>query len=293
MARSRNIKPGLFTNEVIAELPPFDRLLFIGLWCLADRDGRLEDRPKRIKMELFPCDAYDVAEGLASLAQHQFIERYQVGELSIVEILNFQKHQRPHGTEKDSTLPDKNGYLTVNQRKANGVVTGLKTLTHVDSIENNVNQQLSNVNHTPNNALIPDSGFLIPVEDQHNTLNANEELVEAGPEQSPEPVNPLLPCEMTLDWEPDSSALAAYAKVSMVPLDAFNADATGTFVCHYSVSGRFETQAKWVQLLVAWVKRDLVSGASKSNVRPFPVKKQANGPDFYDQTWRSDTSDDL
>ncbi|WP_458717046.1 YdaU family protein [Pseudomonas gregormendelii] len=30
-----------------------------------------------------------------------------------------------------------------------------------------------------------------------------------------------------------------------------------------------------------------------SNVHPFPVKKQANGPDFYDQTWRSDTSDDL
>ena len=54
MARARNIKPGLFSNEVIAELPAFDRLLFIGLWCLADREGRLEDRPKRIKMELFP-----------------------------------------------------------------------------------------------------------------------------------------------------------------------------------------------------------------------------------------------
>lgn len=30
-----------------------------------------------------------------------------------------------------------------------------------------------------------------------------------------------------------------------------------------------------------------------SNVHQFPVKKQANGPDFYDQTWRTDTSDDL
>ena len=31
MARARNIKPGLFSNEVIAELPAFDRLLFICL----------------------------------------------------------------------------------------------------------------------------------------------------------------------------------------------------------------------------------------------------------------------
>lgn len=291
MARSRNIKPGLFTNEVIAELPAFDRLLFIGLWCLADREGRLEDRPKRIKMELFPCDSYDVAVGLSSLAEHQFIERYQVGDLSVVEILNFQKHQRPHGTEKDSILPDKKGYLTVNARKANGVVTGAKTLVHVTSTENNVKPQLSNVNHTSNNALIPDSGFLIPVEDQHNTLNANEEFAETGTEQAPEPVNPLLPCEMTLEWEPDHGVLTAYAKVSMVPLDAFNADATGAFVCHYSVSGRFETQAKWVQLLVAWVKRDLVSGAARSNVRPFPVKRQANGPDFNDTTWSDDLGD--
>lgn len=30
-----------------------------------------------------------------------------------------------------------------------------------------------------------------------------------------------------------------------------------------------------------------------SNVHQFPQKKQANGPDFYDQSWRSDTSDDL
>jgi len=48
MARSRNIKPGFFRNEMLAECSPLARLLFAGLWCLADRFGRLEDRPKRI-----------------------------------------------------------------------------------------------------------------------------------------------------------------------------------------------------------------------------------------------------
>ena len=48
MARARNIKPGFFANENLAECDPLARLLFAGLWCLADREGRLEDRPKRI-----------------------------------------------------------------------------------------------------------------------------------------------------------------------------------------------------------------------------------------------------
>ena len=64
MARSRNIKPGFFTNDGLAELPFEVRLLFIGLWTLADREGRLEDRPKRIRMEIFPGDNVDVDESV-------------------------------------------------------------------------------------------------------------------------------------------------------------------------------------------------------------------------------------
>ena len=48
MARSRNIKPSIMANEELAELEPLSRLLFIYLWMLADKAGRLEDRPKRI-----------------------------------------------------------------------------------------------------------------------------------------------------------------------------------------------------------------------------------------------------
>lgn len=59
MARARNIKPGFFANEDLAECEPLARLLFAGLWCLADREGRLEDRPKRIRAELLPYDMCD------------------------------------------------------------------------------------------------------------------------------------------------------------------------------------------------------------------------------------------
>jgi hypothetical protein len=42
MARIRMIKPGVMENEELAELSPLTRLLFIYLWMLADREGRLE-----------------------------------------------------------------------------------------------------------------------------------------------------------------------------------------------------------------------------------------------------------
>ena len=146
MARARNIKPGLFSNELLVELPAFDRLAFIGLWCLADREGRLEDRVKRIKIELFPCDDYDVDAGLSRLAAAGFIARYKVAGFSVIEIVNFQKHQSPHGTEKDSTLPDINGYLTVYGRKGNVVVAGSQRKVLVGEQSFNVKAPLEPVN---------------------------------------------------------------------------------------------------------------------------------------------------
>jgi hypothetical protein len=69
--RIRTIKPGFFTHEEIAELSPLARLLFIGLWCMADVAGRLEDRPKRIKIEILP---YDKADADALLNEIQLRE---------------------------------------------------------------------------------------------------------------------------------------------------------------------------------------------------------------------------
>ena len=52
--RARNIKPGFFKNDTLAELDFAGRLLFIGLWGIADRAGRLEDRPKKSRRRYFP-----------------------------------------------------------------------------------------------------------------------------------------------------------------------------------------------------------------------------------------------
>lgn len=111
MARIRTIKPGFFKNEALAEVPMSARLLFIGLWCLADKDGRLEDRPKRIKAELFPYDSIEIDQQLSRLQSAGFIMRYEVGDLKVIQIINFSKHQRITGTEAttESDLPEFDG----------------------------------------------------------------------------------------------------------------------------------------------------------------------------------------
>jgi hypothetical protein len=110
MARARNIKPGFFKNEVLGEMDTGTRLLFIGLWTLADREGRLEDRPRRIKMELFPYDSFDVDPMLNDLQAGGFLLRYDVDGKRYIQLVNFVKHQDPHYREKASEIPPPNGH---------------------------------------------------------------------------------------------------------------------------------------------------------------------------------------
>lgn len=119
MARSRNIKPGFFKNEVLGEMPVEIRLLFIGLWTLADREGRLEDRPRRIKMELFAYDSFDLDPMLNRLQADGFLIRYEVYDVRYIQLINFVKHQDPHYKEKASEIPPAPG--TEDLIKATGI----------------------------------------------------------------------------------------------------------------------------------------------------------------------------
>lgn len=104
--RTRLLKPGLFANELLAELPAEGRLLFVGLSLLADREGRLEDRPRRIKVAVFPFDDYVAVDDLlAGLAERGFIARYQAETVAVIQITKFLEHQNPHKNEPASRLP--------------------------------------------------------------------------------------------------------------------------------------------------------------------------------------------
>jgi hypothetical protein len=94
VARIRSIKPEFWTDEKVVELDFADRLLFIGLWNFADDQGYLDLRPKRIKMQVFPGDEYDVVAGLRRLWESSLVALYASEANLIVHIIGWDKHQR-------------------------------------------------------------------------------------------------------------------------------------------------------------------------------------------------------
>ncbi len=111
MARARNIKPGFFQNEELAELEPIDRLAFIALWTVCDYKGCLEYRPKRLKIQLLPYDDIDIEKTVESLEKAGFVQVYKIENESFIKIINFEKHQNPHKNEREagSDIPDIDG----------------------------------------------------------------------------------------------------------------------------------------------------------------------------------------
>lgn len=139
--RARNIKPGFFSNELLGTYEPIITLLFSGLWCLADKDGILEDRPLRIKAELFPYrEGLDINGYLTVMERDEFLTRYEVAGVKYIQINNFAKHQSPHHTEKAKGYPKPKTILGV---------AGKPVLTPLNNGEQQVPKR--------SDSLIPDS----------------------------------------------------------------------------------------------------------------------------------------
>ena len=120
MPRIRTIKPDFFHDECLADLPLKQRMTFVGLWLYADREGRLEDRPKYLKSQIWPYEQCDIEQILDNL-NGKFIQRYQIEGRAYIQIVNFLKHQKPHHTEKESLIPEcDNSALTVKEPLKNG-----------------------------------------------------------------------------------------------------------------------------------------------------------------------------
>ncbi len=100
MARERTLSPGFFTNHLLANCPPHTRLLFQGIWILADFDGSFLWDPMALAMRLLPRDAFDPIEAMDRLERDGFIRSYEVGGLRFGYVVNWHKYQDPHPGEK-------------------------------------------------------------------------------------------------------------------------------------------------------------------------------------------------
>ncbi len=175
MARSRNIKPGFFTNDELAECSMASRLLFAGLWTIADKEGRLDDRPKKIKALVLPFDNVDCDDCLKQINDRQFINRYSVEGNAYIQISNWKKHQNPHCKEAPSEIPEqcesqpapeqapvKHDAETVNEQAKGTQLTEIKEAPVKNSASTVPEPDENNLNPADSLNLIPDSLNLIP-----------------------------------------------------------------------------------------------------------------------------------
>lgn len=110
MARMRSLKPEFFADEELGTLTTRDeRLLYAGLWGLADEFSRLRGNPVYIRGQIFPYDEdltdADVDAMLSTLEKLGKLVRYKVGASNYIYLKNLAKHQRLDSDKVPSRLP--------------------------------------------------------------------------------------------------------------------------------------------------------------------------------------------
>lgn len=103
MARIRTIKPEFFTSEDIVCLSPLARLLYIAVWCEADKEGRLVWRPRTFKLRYLPADMCDVEALCGELVAAGLVVLYGDG---LAYVPAFSRHQHINPRESASSLPE-------------------------------------------------------------------------------------------------------------------------------------------------------------------------------------------
>lgn len=248
MARSRNIKPALFKNEVLGVADPLYTLLFQSLWMLSDREGRLEDRPLRIKAETFPYrDNINVDAMLEWLQEQAFIIRYEYRENRYIQIVNFTKHQSPHKNEAESEIPCLSD--SCNTSSKIGTTSSKIGSARADSLN-----------------LIPDSLNLIPdlptsIDDKKN--KASDEIVLDNPDDLPSyaKINQSTSWktdtfQMSFDWM-YSPKFEVTCKFAGKDIKRFTDDTLKTFIVYNMAKESYKTQKQWESLLLTWFSNQL------------------------------------
>ena len=219
--RSRNIKPGLFKNEILGTCDPLLTIIFIGLWCAADKKGRIEDRPLRLKAEILPYrENIDFNGYLTELSRLGFIQRYVVDGIACIQVVKFEKHQNPHHTEKESVLPCK-----IDESLTNTIDCDLTVIPPLDHQKTTVGL-----------LLIPDSGFLIP---DSNIIGENPQAPKKENEKPKRFVKPSI------------EEILAYCIERKNGIDAQN------FFDHYEANGWMRGKNKikdWKACIRTWEK---------------------------------------
>lgn len=105
--RKRELSPTFWRDERVWRLSHNAKLLYIGLFGVADRSGRMLDKPFEIGVEVWPWAPMETAALLDEIVSTGLINRYEVHgqRLMAFPAAAWKRHQRFHPKERPSVLP--------------------------------------------------------------------------------------------------------------------------------------------------------------------------------------------
>lgn len=124
MARIRTVKPEFFTSEDVMALSPLARLLFIGLWCESDREGRMKWTPDSWKARYLPSDDCEIELVTDELVTRGLVVKYASDMREYAHVPTFLQHQVINPRERESALPPPEG-----RKEGKGRKEGTASLT--------------------------------------------------------------------------------------------------------------------------------------------------------------------
>lgn len=121
MARIRSIKPEFWASEKVGKMTVLARFTFVGLWSLADDDGRGRGNRAYLRAQLHPyssdIDDADFSAALVELAQARLVQFYAGDDgCAYYYVPGFSEHQKidkrwPSKLPAPPPLPDKSASL--------------------------------------------------------------------------------------------------------------------------------------------------------------------------------------
>lgn len=267
MPRARSLKPGFFKNEELASLGFAAMLLYEGLWVLADREGRLEDRPKRIKAEIFPYSDVEVEGILTALSKAGFIIRYKVDGTGFIAIPTWKKHQNPHLKEAASTIPApcEHGASTVQKQCSHHASTGNSGTSTGNSGTSPADSGL----RTPDSLnLTPDSGNRTP----ETARDARDGVALASDKIAEEWIGVFLAAGVELS---EADVMMAYRGTARVKGFLSYSEEEQREILRYTIGKARTTSAQYMGMPINLLGRQEWTRKGTGRLLPEPVRKSA------------------
>ncbi|WP_018249829.1 hypothetical protein [Orenia marismortui] len=172
--KNRLVKADFWTDTgLIRKLPAMGRMMYQGLWQLAEDSGVIEADPLAYKMLLFPLDNIsieDIEKWVNVLVEEEKILPYGDGQYYYIK--NFHKHQSLRSPAKPNlTLPKWITYVPNNKkRQSGGYIIDYKAMPN--SSEHNQIETMGSVSDT----VLKD--YIDSKESEGNSLDNSKEEVE-------------------------------------------------------------------------------------------------------------------